>query len=91
MTSHNNPTTYICFENIPIQKIDAKTIPSKLDEVFNQLMIDESYFNLERLRTFVDRSKLNVLSSLDNYPHESLSSTIIKDFLYGKGIADASS
>lgn len=91
MTSHNDPATYLCFENIPIEKTDATTIPSKLDEVFNKLMVDESYFNLERLRTFIDRSKLNVLSSLDNYPHESLSSKIINDFLYGKGLADVSS
>jgi hypothetical protein len=90
MTSHNEPTTYIYFENVPIEKMDDKTIPSKLDEVFNQLMSCESNFNLKRLRTFVDRSKLNVLSSLDNCPHESLSSVIIKDFLYGKDLIDVS-
>lgn len=91
MSSHNEPTTYIFFENVPIEKMDDKTIPSKLYEVFNQLMSCESYLNLERLKTFVDRSKLSVLSSLDKYPHDLLCFAIIKDFLYGKDLVDVSS
>lgn len=90
MTSHIEPTIYINFENVPIEKMGAEIIPSKLDEVFNKLMNDDSYFDLERLRTFIKRYKLNLMSSLDNCPHEALASVIIIDFLYGKNLADVS-
>lgn len=90
MTAHNEPTIYLNFENVPIEKLDADVIPSKLDEIFNKLMTDDSYFDLERLRTFVERNKLNMLSSLDNCPHEALATIIIGDFLYGKSLSDVS-
>lgn len=90
MTSHNEPTIYINFENIPIEKMDAEIIPSKLNEIFYKLMNDEGYFDLERLRTFIDRQRLNLLSNLDKFPQEALSSIIIRDFLYGNNEADVS-
>jgi len=90
MTSHNEPSIIISFENVPIEKMEAEIIPSKLDEVFYKLLIDSSYLDLERLRTFVERNKLHILSYLDNYPHEKLSSMIIEDFLYGKSSGDVS-
>lgn len=90
MTSHNEPSITINFENVPIEKMGADIIPSKLDEVFYKLLVDVSYLDLERLKTFVERNKLQILSYLDNYPHEKLSSTIIEDFLYGKTSVDVS-
>jgi len=90
MTSHNEPSITINFENVPIEKMGADIIPSKLDEILNKLLVDDSYLDLERLRTFVERNKLHILSYLDNYPHEKLSSIIIEDFLYGKTSVDVS-
>jgi len=90
MTSHNEPSITINFENVPIEKMGADIIPTKLDEVFNKLLVDVSYLDLERLKTFVERNKLQILSYLDNYPHEKLSSIIIEDFLYGKTSVDVS-
>lgn len=89
MTSHNEPTIYVNFENVPIEKMGAE-IPSKLDEVLNKLKNDDGYFDLERLRTFVERYKLNLMSSLENCPHESLASIIITDYLYGNSLTDVS-
>lgn len=63
-------------------------IPTKFNEILNKLLVDDDYFDLERLRTFIERFKLNLLSSLDNCPHEVLCSVIIDDFLYGKNLAD---
>jgi len=90
MTAHNEPSITINFENVPIEKMEAEIIPSKLDEVFNKLLIDESYLDLTRLRTFIKRNQLHILSYLDNYPHEKLSSIIIEDFLYGNTTTDVS-
>lgn len=90
MTTHKEPTIYINFENVPIEKMDEDIIPSKLDEIFNKLLNDDGYFDLGRLRTFIERYKLNLMSSLDNYPHETLSLIIITDFLYGNNQADVS-
>lgn len=90
MTSHNEPAIYINFDNVPMEKTGAETIPSKLNEVFNKLMNDNTYFDLNRLRVFIERYKLDVLSSLDNCPHDGLASIIIGDFLYGKNLADVS-
>jgi len=90
VTSHNEPSITINFENVPIEKMDADIIPSKLDEILNKLLVDDSYLDLARLRTFVERNKLHILSYLDNYPHEKLSSIIIEDFLYGKTSVDVS-
>jgi len=88
MSSHKEPYIIINFENVPIEKMDADSIPSKLDEVFHKLLVDDDYLELQRLRTFVERSKLHILSYLDNYPHGQLSSIIIQDFLYGKTSID---
>lgn len=90
MTSHNEPTIYLNFENVPIEKMGAEIIPLKIDEIFKKLMDDDKYFDLERLRTFIERYKLNLLSCLDNVPHITLSSIIIADFLYGQKPADVS-
>jgi len=90
MTSHNEPTIYINFENIPIDKMGAEIIPSKLDEVFNKLINDDNYFDFERLKTFIERYKLSLISTLDNCPHEVLAGIIITDFLYGNNLADVS-
>lgn len=90
MTSHNEPTIYINFENVPLEKMGAEIIPSKLNTIFYKLMNDDGYFDLERLRTFIDRQQLNLLSSLDKFPHEALSSIVIRDFLYGNNEADVS-
>lgn len=90
LTSHNEPSITINFENVPIEKMAADIIPSKLDEIFKKLLVDDSYLDLERLRTFVERNKLHILSYLDNYPHEKLSSIIIEDFLYGNSSVDVS-
>lgn len=89
MTTHNEPTIYVNFENVPIAKMGDE-IPSKLDEVLNKLINDDGYFDLERLRTFVERYKLNLMSSLENCPHESLASIIITDYLYGNNLTDVS-
>lgn len=90
MSSHNEPFVIMNFENVPVEKMDAETIPSKLNEVFVKLMNDVSYFDLERLRTFIERYELNVLSSLDNCPHEALCTLVIEDFLNGKHVTDVS-
>lgn len=73
-----------------MEKMGADIIPSKLDEVLKKLMNDDRYFDLERLRTFIERYKLNLISSLDNFPHEALAAIIIRDFLYGKDHTDVS-
>jgi len=91
MSSHNEPTIYINFENIPIDKMGAEIIPSKLNEIFDKLVNDDCYFDLERLRVFIERYKLNLLTKLDNYPHEIMASIIISDFLYGINQTDVSS
>ncbi|XP_025203253.1 uncharacterized protein C05D11.1-like isoform X2 [Melanaphis sacchari] len=88
MASHNEPSITISFENVPIEKMEAEIIPSKLDEVFNKLLVDDNYLDLTRLSTFIERNKLHIWSYLDNYPHEKLSTIIIEDFLYGKTSAD---
>lgn len=90
MTSHFEPAMYINFENVPMEKMGAEVIPSKINEILNNLINDNKYLDLERLRTFIERYKLNLLSSLDNYPHEVLASIVIRDFLYGNDIADVS-
>ncbi|VVC45099.1 Peptidase M16, C-terminal,Metalloenzyme, LuxS/M16 peptidase-like,Peptidase M16, N-terminal [Cinara cedri] len=87
ITSHNEPSIHISFENVPLDKM-GDLISTKFDEILNKLMTDNSYFDLERLRTFIKRFKLNLLGSLDNLPHEVLCSIIIDDFLYGKNLAD---
>jgi len=90
MTTHNEPSITINFENVPIEKMDADSIPTKLDEILNKLLVDDCYLELNRVRTFVERNKLQILSYLDNYPHGKLSSLIIEDFLYGKSSVDVS-
>lgn len=81
---------HITFENVPINKL-GEFIPNKFDKIMKKLLNENDYFDLERQKTFIKRFKLNLLSSLDNCPHEVLCSTIIDDFLYGKNPADVNS
>ncbi|XP_050435416.1 uncharacterized protein C05D11.1-like isoform X2 [Adelges cooleyi] len=88
MTAHMSPAIVIEFENVPVTKIDAWTIPVKLEEVLNKLASDEEYFDVDRLRVFIDRYKLALLTTLENSPHDMLAMLIIGDFLYGNTPAD---
>lgn len=90
ITSHNEPYMQITFENVPINKL-GDFIPNKFIEILKKLLNEEGYFDLERQKTFIERFKLNLLSSLDNCPHEMLCSLVIDDFLYGQNPADVNS
>ncbi|XP_050536252.1 uncharacterized protein C05D11.1-like [Daktulosphaira vitifoliae] len=83
-----NPSIVLEFENVPIQKLDEEKIPFKLKEVFNKLIRDEDYFDIERLRISIEKYKLSLLKSLEINPSSTLSTLIIKDFLYGKSQSD---
>ncbi|XP_050536248.1 uncharacterized protein C05D11.1-like [Daktulosphaira vitifoliae] len=83
-----NPCIVLQFQSVPIQKLNEKQIPLKLNEVFKKLIDDGDYFNLERLRTSIEEYKLSVLNSLETDPSSTLSKLIISDFLYGKSQSD---
>ncbi|XP_050528273.1 uncharacterized protein C05D11.1-like [Daktulosphaira vitifoliae] len=88
ISHHLNPSLVLEFENVPIQKLNAEQIPLKLNEVFNKLISNDCYFNLERLRTCIERYKLFLLINLENCSSSSLANLIIGDFLYGKNQSD---
>ncbi|XP_050536251.1 uncharacterized protein C05D11.1-like [Daktulosphaira vitifoliae] len=83
-----NPCIVLEFENVPIQNLDGEQIPTKLKEIFNKLIRDEDYLDIERLRISIEKYKLSLLKSLEINPSSTLSTLIIKDFLYGKSQSD---
>ncbi|XP_050536250.1 uncharacterized protein C05D11.1-like isoform X2 [Daktulosphaira vitifoliae] len=83
-----NPFILLQFQSVPIQKLNEDQIPIKLNEVFKKLNDDDVYFNLENLRISIEKYKLSVLNSLETDPSSTLSTLIIKDFLYGKSQSD---
>lgn len=90
MSLHKAPIICINFENVPIEKLDAELIPSKLVDIFERLMHDDCYFDLEKMRANIGRYKFISMSNIDLHPHESLALIIITDFLYGNNEIDVS-
>ncbi|XP_050537014.1 uncharacterized protein C05D11.1-like isoform X2 [Daktulosphaira vitifoliae] len=77
-----NPFIVLIFQNVPIKKLNEEQIPLKLNKIFQKLIRDDNYFNLERLISSIKKYKLQ------NNHNPTLSTLIIKDFLYGKSQSD---
>jgi len=87
MTSHNEPSIVFHFENVPIRKMDESLIPKKMDKLFVKLIYND-FFDMNRMKMFIDRYKLKLMNNVDNVPHQALVLNIITHFLYGNDQAD---
>ncbi|KAI4464378.1 presequence protease [Holotrichia oblita] len=71
---------YFIFENVPNAKLPL--IKKKLDEVLADI-VKENDIDMERMRSIINRAKLESLSNMENNPHHAVAFMIIGHMLYG--------
>ncbi|KAL2723884.1 uncharacterized protein V1478_008397 [Vespula squamosa] len=70
---------YIVFENVPKPKIPL--FSTRLSEVLKQIYANG--IDMKRMKSVIHRSMLEILSNLENDPHNTVAFMIIGDVLYG--------
>lgn len=78
---------YMMFENVPKEKISL--IKPKLDAVLEKIVESED-IDMKRLKSIINRQKLELLSSFENNPHECVAHMVIGHVLYGNTKDDVS-
>lgn len=78
------------FENVPVDKLQKVKIA--LERILKNIYDgEEPYkFNMKRMKTVIQRQKLETLTNLENQPHDSIAFWIIGDMLYGQTTEDVS-
>lgn len=72
---------YITFEGV--DKIRLNEISKKLFEVLNKIATGEEKFDIDRMRTILNRKVIQILSAAETSPHSIVIGSIIGYFLYG--------
>lgn len=65
-------------------------IKSRLDASLKSIYDEKEPFNMKRMKTVIQRQKLETLTNLENQPHDSIAFLIIGDMLYGHSSDDVS-
>ncbi|KAE8250209.1 hypothetical protein A4X13_0g4900 [Tilletia indica] len=73
-------TLYAYFTSVPAAELD--NLDEKLVDVLQRHA--EEGFDMDRMRTVLERERLKLLNELETKPADSLGDFIIRDFLYGK-------
>ncbi|KAK0536901.1 hypothetical protein OC835_000659 [Tilletia horrida] len=73
-------TVYMYFSSVPSSELDNLDV--KLIDVLKDLA--KEGFDMDRMRTVLERERLKLLSDLERRPADSLGDFVIRDFLYGQ-------
>lgn len=86
----NFPASTLCFtfENVPKDKISL--VKNLLMKVFNDICSDRYGVDMKRVKTVIHRSILEILSALENEPHDTIAYMLFGHVLYGKTKEDVS-
>lgn len=89
-TQYNFSASTLCFmfENVPKDKIPL--IKEPLMKVLGDICNNGSGIDMKRMRTVVHRSILEVLSALENEPHDTIAYMLFGHVLYGNTKEDVS-
>lgn len=71
---------YLTFENVPVEKIDL--IYDRLMGVLQNLANHTEEFDMDRMKSILDKSIMESMSSLENSPHDTVAFNVIADALY---------
>ncbi|KAL7748791.1 hypothetical protein RI367_005704 [Sorochytrium milnesiophthora] len=83
-TEQCSESTYaLYFQNVGVDYLE--TIGPKFIETIQKLVNDEPGFgiDMERMKLVIDRRRLNNLNQTENDPQDTMTVTVISDFLYG--------
>jgi len=61
---------------------DIDSIPSELIEVFRKLKDNNSFFDINGLRTFIEKYLNDYNLQIENCPHKVLFSTLTRNYLF---------
>lgn len=88
MMENTESLLYVEFECVPVDKIEA--IKPKLMEQLQQLAKGGGTFDMNRMKTIVEKMILESYVALEDTPHDSAAYVIIGDVLYGINQEDVS-
>lgn len=77
----------LLFEDVPVKKLPE--VGPKLKSTLKNIL-DEENIDMERLRSIINKYKLENLSNVENSPHHTVASMIIGHMLYGNTKGDVS-
>lgn len=81
MIENSESLLLLNFDNVPIEKLDK--VKPKLDSVLSSILNSEKPIDMKRLSTVINRHKLEILSNLENSPHDCIAFMVIGYVLYG--------
>ncbi|CAH1389034.1 unnamed protein product [Nezara viridula] len=81
MSENSESLLLLNFDNVPIGKIHQ--VKPKLDSVLSSILNSEKPIDMKRLSTVINRYKLEILSNLENSPHDCIAFMVIGYVLYG--------
>lgn len=76
---------YLMFQGVPKEKLHL--IKPKLDTVFKAI-VDKEDIDMKRLKSIINRQKLEYLSNLEISPHSSVANLLINQMLFGHSEED---
>lgn len=88
MIENSESLLLLNFDNVPIEKLNQ--VKPKLDSVLTSILNSEKPIDMKRLSTVINRHKLEILSNLENSPHDCIAFMVIGYALYGNTPEDVS-
>lgn len=73
---------YLCFVSIPKEKFNL--IQPRLFQVLKAVASSPQEFDLDRMKSIIHRKKMQILSALENSPHQHVFGAVVGAFLYGQ-------
>lgn len=86
MVENSESILLLNFDNVPKEKLNL--VKPKLDNLLSQILQSDEPIDMKRLSTVINRHRLEVLSHLENSPHESIAYVVIGHMLYGSSVQD---
>ena len=78
---NSEATMYLVFRCVPLDKL--KLIEEKLNKVLADILSGDIAWDTERMETVLNKRIQEQISMIENAPHDSVTSMVIGDVLYG--------
>ena len=86
VSENSVPLLYLSFDNVPKNKIPL--IKDRLKTVLKNIATKNDGIDMQRLGTVIQKYILEILSNLENNPHDTIAFMLIGDVLFGKNNED---
>lgn len=87
MYENSESCLYLIFKSVPKEKLPL--VKPKLDVVLKAI-VEKENIDMKRLKSIINRQKLEYLSNLESSPHSAVAHLLIGHMLYGNSKEDVS-